>query len=671
MSSRDKLFYAVLFGFTIGILVRALTEHIFLPSVLIFFCTIFLLSFIEKKKVRAILLTFIVSFSFCLGALRFVVSIPPPSSLLVHVGEIITLTGMVSDDPDIREFNTKLSIKTKTDTVLATVSHGEYRYGDEVLVRGILEQPENFETETGRTFDYVSYLGKDSIYFLIPKAEVTVLSHGEGNKILTLLFSFKHRILGVFQKVIPDPERSLMSGILLGTKQSLGKETHDALVATGTIHIVALSGYNVSVVAGFFMYLLQNVASRIISIFGGALGIFLFVLMTGASSTAVRAGIMATLVFLAKFWGRPYDAIRILLLTGVIMLTINPKLLVDDISFQLSFLATAGIILIEPIIRKWFSFFTWNWLISLISVTLAAQIAVLPFLVYTMGTFSLISLPINLLILPIVEVVMFLGALTAMVGVILPALAVPIGYFTYFFLHAILFIVEYGSRVPFAAVTVPVFSWIIVLFAYGSMSVWIYTNYKNRVIKNTSLFTKKRTIMFRTILFAHPTDFNVVKAVQQFLADMEIPSEITLKFYPPETENILQDLASAQTPVLLITSGQIDLGQGEMYAGEFAKKAKEVTKDVFVLTYSLSSMHMSISHVGELDAFIERHKVLSYFEKTLELKKKYPGIRAELCLDYQLAEFIKQVTSEVNSMEELHRLIEEKHEGVVFESVKQ
>lgn len=482
MSSLDKLLIAILSCFVFGVLFPSLSIVSIVPFVAFFICIFLACYFFELKRIRALFLFCICCVSFILGWIRFTVSIQTPSILLSDVGKQVTVTGSISEDPDVRDFNTKIIVQTSHDTILATVSSGVYTYGDTVEVSGILETPENFETDTQRTFDYISYLGKDDIYFLIPKGKATVLSHGEGSSIRIWLFNLKHTILSVFEKSIPEPEQSLLGGILLGAKQSLDDITRKALVTTGTVHIVALSGYNVSIASAFFMQLLSGIGSQILVSVSGIFGILAFVLMTGASSTAIRAGIMASLFIIARLLGRPYDALRILGITAVMMLVANPKLLISDISFQLSFIATAGIIVLEPIIREYFKFLKWRWLISLVSVTLSAQIAVLPFLVWAMGTFSLVSLPVNFLVLPLVEGIMFLGFVTALLGIFIFPVAVPIAYITYVLLHTLLYIVHIGASLPYAAVIVPNFPILVVIGVYSALFYWIYTKYKNRVI---------------------------------------------------------------------------------------------------------------------------------------------------------------------------------------------
>src|SRR3989338_2386576 len=136
---------------------------------------------------------------------------------------------------------------------------------------------------------------------------------------------------------IKSPENLLMSGLILVEKASFSQELRKSFVDTGTIHIIALSGYNVTIVAEWFMKLFSFLPKNL----GIGMGIFtilLFVLMTGGSSTAIRAGIMATLVLVARATGRNYDVARALILAGVFMILLNPFVLVYDVSFQLSFI---------------------------------------------------------------------------------------------------------------------------------------------------------------------------------------------------------------------------------------------------------------------------------------------------------------------------------------------
>jgi competence protein ComEC len=167
---------------------------------------------------------------------------------------------------------------------------------------------------------------------------------------------------------------------------------------------------------------------------------------------------MATLALVARATGRNYDVARALILAGVFMIFLNPMLLVYDVSFQLSFLATVAVIFLAPRIEKYFLWVPDIFeLRDIVSVTVAAYIFVFPFILYQMGNFSLVALPANVLILPFIPFTMALGFLTGFAGLIWYVLAVPFGFISYLFLHYELSVISFFSNLPFAAFYFPDF----------------------------------------------------------------------------------------------------------------------------------------------------------------------------------------------------------------------
>src|SRR3989344_3019373 len=300
---RDRIFYSICFGFVFGVLLRSFLSvnfyFVVFTGVLSFVLILF--TYFTKLKWGVIISVFILTFS--LGVLRFHVADHSAASVFdVMLGQKVSFSGEIVDEPDIRENNQKLTILLAPQglafkdskarpfpatRILATVNFGQdFKYGDEVDVSGKLEKPENFITDQGKSFDYINYLRKDEIFYVMNYPTVEIISRNNG-----------------------------------------------------TIHIVTLSGYNVTIVAEWFMKLFTFLPQNL-GIGMGILAILLFVLMTGGSSTAVRAGIMATLALIARATGRNYDVARALILAGVVMILINPFVLVFDVSFQLSFIAT-------------------------------------------------------------------------------------------------------------------------------------------------------------------------------------------------------------------------------------------------------------------------------------------------------------------------------------------
>lgn len=385
-----------------------------------------------------------------------------------NVGEKVSFIGIIVDEPDIREKNQKITVEVKigkdeTKILITTNLDEEFKYGDEVSVIGILEKPENFLTDQGKVFDYIHYLKKDGIYYVMSFVDIKILSHNHGNFIKSLLFSAKEKFIFTMNRAIPAPESLLVGGLILGEKSSFSQSLRQSFVNTGTIHIVALSGYNVTIVAEWIMKIFSFLPKN----FGIGVGIFsilLFVFMTGASSTAIRAGIMAILALVARATGRNYDVARALIIAGVLMVILNPFILIYDVSFQLSFLATIAVIFLSPRMEKYFMWIWWDWLRDIVAVTFSAYIFVTPFIIYNMGNLSLVALPANIAVLPFIPFTMMIGFITGFIGLIFFPLSIPFGYISYFLLNYELGAIAFFSNLPFASFIIPSFPlWLTIL----------------------------------------------------------------------------------------------------------------------------------------------------------------------------------------------------------------
>lgn len=478
----DSIVGAVVLGTACGI---ALASYILIPAavligaaaVTVFLCT-------SKKTVLLGLFLFAMVF----GIGRFELSRPDGAPFENMIGERVTLTGFIKDDPAVKENNQSFILKQDGFNVLVSTDKStEFLYGDEVAVQGTLERPKNFTTDQGTEFDYVSYLYKDDMLYRISFANVEVLSRNNGNRIVSMLLEFKHILEDKFGQLFSQGDSSLLAGIILGTKSSIHPEFRNDLITTGTIHIVALSGYNVSIIARFFQNLFLNLSlnPRGAGLFGG-LGIVVFVLMTGLQATAIRAGIMAVVALIAVRVGRIYDAFRALLFAGFAMILWNPKLLIFDVSFQLSFIATLGIIFLTPIFEQKFVRVPKKvfWVVPLretLAVTLGAQIAVLPLILYKMGIFSVVALPANILILPAIPLAMGFGAMAGFAGLLHDALAYPFAYITHLLLAYVTRLVEFFADIPYAAVYVRQFSLFLCLALYIILIFYVYWAYKKPV----------------------------------------------------------------------------------------------------------------------------------------------------------------------------------------------
>lgn len=385
------------------------------------------------------------------------------------------LKGMVSTDPDIRESNQRVVIDVPYQEghlrVLAVAPlYPELTYGDVVSLEGARTLPENFDGDGGRIFDYRHFLAKDRIYMMVSHAKVTVVGVDThlSVQLMRFLYDGKHNFLVGLSRALPEPSSALASGILAGGKQGLGKILLEAFTVSGLLPIVVLSGYNVMIVAEAVMRALGWAPKRVAAI-SAALVIFGFILAAGLSASALRAGLMAGLALFARATNRTYDALRALLAVFVVLILINPLLLSYDPGFQFSFAAAMGLMLFSNPIAARLGFMRSGMLRDIIASTISAQLMVLPLLLYQTGNLSLVSLPANVLALPVIPLAMLLSFVAGMVGMVLPSIAPFIGFPAHVVLMYVIEVARVTSSLPFAHVILPAFSFLAVIASYGAL----------------------------------------------------------------------------------------------------------------------------------------------------------------------------------------------------------
>lgn len=486
-----------IFGFISGVGIGS-----FVPVTTGFFLAILFITLIvfsykffiseEHRKVVVVVFVFMLGALFGVGRIWYS-DLYSESKLNSFVGQKINVEGIITGEPDVRETNTKLTVRLSSlvvgttttpvrEKILVTVPlYPEFKYGDKLKMTVTLSEPTEIESEDGRAFDYRGYLRVRGVWFTSRYTNAELISSGHGSLVKELLFKTKSAFVSSINNVLPEPQSNLLGGLLLGAKQSLGKELLAEFQKTGVSHIVVLSGYNIAIVADSIMNALKFLPKN----FGFSLGItsvILFTILSGGSASAWRAGIMVLVALFAKRFNRDYKASRILGFTIILMLAPNPLLLYFDPSFQLSVLATIGLIFVSPLVSPYLTRVTERFgLREIISSTIATQITVLPYLIYNMGLLSLVSLPVNILILGTIPVTMFFGFLTGLAGLISIYLSFIPAFFAYIFLWYQLTIIHIGASVPFGSVTLPAFSPVILIVIYGILFLLVY-----RLKKSTS-----------------------------------------------------------------------------------------------------------------------------------------------------------------------------------------
>lgn len=417
-----------------------------------------------------------------LGALRMEMGIlERDSALNRYVGGNVRIEGVVIEEPDVRESNTRLSVRgdvllagkekipIEAGVLVVAPLHASVSYGSRVVAEGALRIPESFETGEGRAFNYPGYLASRGMLYELAFAEVEETGRVFGNPLKRGAILIKQTFLYGLSAVLPEPAAGLAAGITAGDKRGLGPALSDTFRTVGLTHIIVLSGYNIMVVvfALSWVFARFRFSSRVEAVAGIGVAA-LFALMTGLASSSVRAALMASISILGKATQRTYLALRALAVVALFMLLWNPYLLLFDIGFQLSVIATWGLIALSPLVASYLTRVPEKFgLREIMSATLATQIAVLPMLLYQSGELSVVSLPANILSLVVVPWAMLFSALAGVFGVLLGFIAVPLALPAYALLSYIIFVAETFASLPFASVRVGAFSAWWLLPAYG------------------------------------------------------------------------------------------------------------------------------------------------------------------------------------------------------------
>jgi len=451
MPSYDIFFFGALY-FLIGVLLASVGAGIWILILAAAAFAIFLFGGLWRKNKRFFWLAGL-AFFILAGALYYTGDdIRFRASVKIPFAERISFSGIIVSNPVLKtgsqEFKLKLNPPLGGNVLVKTDRYPAFRYGDEVSIEGKIEKP--------FSGSYAQYLGKERISGVVTFAAIEKISGGKGSKIKTFLFKVKNAVVGSFQRILPAKEAAFVSGITLGERGEFSAAFKEAMAKSGTTHLVALSGYNITIIADALAALFAWFLSRRLSFSLTVLVVLGFVLMTGAEASVVRAAVMGILAMLAKEIGRLFDFRNAIILAGLVMVLQNPKVLAADVGFQLSFLALIGIIYLRPAIIKFLKigedkgFLSWK---DNLITTASAQFMVAPFLISNFGGFSLTSLAANVLILEFMPLTMFFGFMTAFFGFFAYYLAVIFGLIVSVFLKFEIFIIELFAKlsVPFGA----------------------------------------------------------------------------------------------------------------------------------------------------------------------------------------------------------------------------
>jgi len=483
----------ILLGFELD-LHPALIAGGLLPLPLLFF----------RKYAKPIILTSLCLLAFFGGAFYAQSSLPADSAdhlSFYNDSGTLVIQGIVSQDPDVRDSNARLRLSgieidtgggwraVEGDALVFVQRYPQYSYGDLLRISGELETPPQLED-----FDYADYLSHEGIYATILYPQIEITATGQGYPPLQWLHSLRSNMAHTLSQVLPEPQASLAQGIVLGIRGNIPSGVQEAFSQTGTAHLLAISGLHLGIVAGLMLAIGIRLFGRryYLYVWLALITIWLYALLSGMHPPVIRGAIMASVFLTAELLGRQRSAFTALAFAAAVMVGLNPQILFTA-SFQMSFLAMAGIITIYPRLRGWgdnilaarlekhpLAFKFAGFINDGFCLTLAAVIAVWPVVAYHFGIVSLVSLPATLLCLPVLPVIITIGGLTAGLGMIALPVAQISGWLAWLFLSYLLLVVNFFAALPFSHIEFGSFgaplawAYYIVLAA----GLWLATNHR-------------------------------------------------------------------------------------------------------------------------------------------------------------------------------------------------
>ncbi len=384
------------------------------------------------------------------------------SNPIYHDGEEVALTTTLQAEPTSSSGGQKFTIRTPTNQLISvtTEANPAFHYGQVVQVSGRLQSHKFADGQT-----------------ILSLYHPTVLLKKESdNPISAFAIAIKLHTEKMYTNALPQIPASLLMGIVFGAREQFPTNFWNDLQTTGVLHVIAASGMNVTFVSAALLYTLGLFLRRRTALVIGSLGIIFYVFLVGFQASILRASIMGLLAFGAGLLGRQNVAAFALFVSGYLLLLWQPSFLFD-VGFQLSFMATLGIMFLKPLIPL-----QDNLLTESFTTTLAAQLGTLPILLGVFGQIGLLSLLVNALVLWTVPLLMIFGSLSAIIGLAFPfigqLLVYPILPFLVYFESVVSYFGQSNWMIHLS--NVPAVMWI---GYYCLLAAWVFSRKKKPLSK--------------------------------------------------------------------------------------------------------------------------------------------------------------------------------------------
>jgi competence protein ComEC len=422
-----------------------------------------------------------------LGVARYEAVRPPetPWGVALHAGTgDVTVRGVISDEPEPRGASQRFQLAVREvvrsdgsilpadgKLLVYTRAFPELAYGDTLALRGEIELPPELPD-----FDYREHLARRGVVATMGFPAVERLDTGGGSAVTRALIDLRWPLSDALARSLAEPEAALAQGILLGERAAIPDDLTDDFNRAGISHLVAISGSNIAIIVVALVALFAPGFGRRRAILMTIAAILVYAVFVGGSPSVLRAVAMATVWLGARFTGRPTRSMNAIVIAAA-ALTLWQPLTINDVAFQMSFAAIIGLAyawpylqsLIEPYLIRWLPSGVAVPIAAMTSATMAASFAVLPIIAANFDRISLISIPANLLAVPLFPLVIASSLLTALAGVISNDLGVLVGRAGVLPLSALVAIGRTFADIPGSSLELDGFGWPHTLATYGGL----------------------------------------------------------------------------------------------------------------------------------------------------------------------------------------------------------
>ncbi|MBD3362423.1 DUF4131 domain-containing protein [Candidatus Dojkabacteria bacterium] len=477
--SKELLF---LFGFSFGIFIYDNTLDFIFPSIINYsglILTFFLVILVFLPKQRMFVLIFCISF--IIGFLR---------TNLFYSNNIygaakyyetsIRMQGKIISQSVIKKngIEAVVFLPRYGKVLLKLPRYPVYNYGDQLLISGVLKEPPVYDS-----FSYKRYLQVQKINYIMRTPEITFIN--TNNKgVIGKTANFRNSLIQRIELLLPEPHSGLLQGLVLGVRAYIPEKLGKSLQITGTTHIIAVSGYNVSLVVLSLMRLTKIISRKKLS-YLVIIALIFFLFLVGLDNIpAFRAVFMGIVFIIAQLVGRKGSIMKILILAVIYFLLMNP-LVYRSISFQLTIMATIGIVGLSHMISEVF-YFVPKLFREELSATIAAIICTSPITLSSFNSFSIIAPISNLMILPFISLITNLGILMLGISFLSLKIASAISWFVWLGLEYIIIVIRFFGEFEGMFLENVFFSIGNMLIVYVVLIIFLFELHYRRVKRKSS-----------------------------------------------------------------------------------------------------------------------------------------------------------------------------------------